>query len=187
VIEPVDPDAAAFAAVFTGLDQTAEPFTEHVARRLLIYPTDAYGLAPEQLAALVTATGDGDAYLSTVAPGNAGGEHYLLKPLHAYSDPALDATKLSPHAIYSTQGDWGVLATLEEEAYVGGTDELISALRLPRTPEQMAADWLAALAAVQHTYPERRLGVWARRQLTHLYGRETAERLTRDSPLASAP
>jgi hypothetical protein len=184
VVEP------AFTSVFAGFDQTGEPFTDTVERGLLIYPTGPYGLDREQLAALAAAgDGDGDAFLSTAPPGDPEAEHFALRPLESYADAELDATRFSPHAIYSPRGIWGVFCTLEEEAYAGGSKAFASALtaQLPRTPEQMAADWLAALAAVQHTYPERRLGAWARRQLTHLYGREAAERLTRDSPLAPAP
>jgi hypothetical protein len=183
VVEP------AFTSLFAGFDQTGEPFTDTVVRRLLIYPTGPYGLDGDQLAALAAAGGDGDAFLSTAPPGDPEAEHFALRPLGSYADAEIDATRLSPHAIYSPGGLWGVFCTLEEEAYAGGSATFGSALaaQLPRTPEQMAADWLASLAAVQHTYPERRLGAWARRQLTHLYGREAAERLTRDSPLASAP
>jgi hypothetical protein len=169
VIEPVTPDAAAFAAVFTGFDR----FAPGVTPRLLIYPTAPYGLSDEQLAALIDATANEAAYLSTVVPGQPGGEHYLLSPLESYGDSALDVTKLSPHAIYSRRGEWGVLATLEEEAYVGGVD-----LHLPRSAEEMARDWLAALAAVERAYPERRMREWARDRLAHLYGEDEAARLT---------
>lgn len=161
--------------------------------RLLIYPSDPFGLSADELAALVGAAEPRDlgrCFVSAEHPDADpdGSNQYLLAPLGAttYSG-SLDAWTIVPHALYPATGEWGAISSGESHVVVGGSERFVAGLAhgLGRDPEAMIADWLEHWAVAQSQDPDGSLGIadWVPAQLAHVVGAERAERALRASRL----
>lgn len=125
---------SAWQCVFSTNDAFAWPFREAIEVGRVFYPTDGCHLTREQYSAIVSAiqsVGDTGFILSVVESEglsflDRSWGHWLcdLLPYEAYSEVHLTLE----NALYSRDGQWGVLVSHEMHALIGGTEAFMTAL-----------------------------------------------------------
>ncbi len=187
--------------VFADDNPFTTPFKPSVSERLIIAPYK-FIIEPPLTEAVITAAssiGDQGCYLSLLWRDETGSEpaHWYI-PLsefhHAYigdeNHQALIAYEnpffsLSENAIYSSQGEWGIIVTHEWFGLLGGTPEFISVIRscVPDIGQQV----LKFLEHIKDCKESNGSGTtleWVRPLLTHIYGEEMTKLLMLEAGLA---
>ena len=86
------------------------------------------------------------------------------------------------NVLYSPSGQWGIMLSHEEHALLGGSTQFMSRLHdklPPDSLEEFLSFWKYARDHYQANIE------WLPKQLIHVYGYETAQRLLSDSTLSS--
>jgi hypothetical protein len=188
-----DLGATAFGRVFAAFEPFGRSFAPTVARKLLIYETNPFGLGDDELLALMSAADNEDLACVFVCaeqpePGQENPNLYTLSPLGVQSyRHTLEPWTIVSHAIFPPSGAWGVMTTNESYVVVGGSEPFIERLlrALGRDEDEMIAAWLNYWADVQERAPEAsaETAAWVSDQLAHIAGPQRAERALQASRL----
>lgn len=157
--------------VFVSRDPFGRPFQKRLARGRLFYPTEFYHLTPRQFDALTStmnALGEGGFYLSVVESDEAPlfdrrWGHWWFDTELSYDDYAAIPLTLE-NALYSEQGNWGVLISHEMHALVGGSDPFVSTL------DTHYPAWERDLSALREAWAGNPNGAWIESVVAHVTG-----------------
>lgn len=180
-----------FQSVFQSHDPFGEPFRASVASRVLLFPSSyfpsGYELYATQYRAIVAtaaANENTSMYVSEVEGINDQNKFDSARFHGVVQDfklpPETVALQLQglgyiasiETAMYSSDGDWGMLTSQENHALIGGTERFISLLSQHLDLESDVPGFLAYWKDVH-----QRLAVdiaWIPRLLHHIYGHEKA-------------
>ena len=160
-----------FRRVFRSGDLYCEPFSDNLHDRLLLFPTDLFLLTEAQFACLARAAasrGEDWAFLTEIAESDrwthAPSNVWILEltDYDGYADPqpepsvalAGEAVWLRtgekptigtvPNAIYSPNGEWGILVSDRDDALVAGSSTFMRIMRacLPMSQSEMLRKWV---------------------------------------------
>ncbi len=115
-----------FKRVFQSKDAFGEMFQEDIKKRIILCPTDGYFLTNEQFFALLKTLKEigEDKFLLSIIEGR-NNDNWLIENNTSYDEYSQLPIYLE-NAIFSTQGEWGLLISHEEYAVFGGDEQLIS-------------------------------------------------------------
>ena len=195
--------------IFIGNNDT-EPFLPHIEKRLLLYfpfignsKKDYYWerKLAESLTYANQKIGDSGCYLVSVWKGNVTTYGGLKKNRYAYipQSELIEAIAAPPGSskrvwsklnisnsnfcLCSTNGNWGLLTTFDDHAFLGGTSEFMQAVKsyFPDI-EQEVYEYLRDLRLEQMDGEKINIK-WLRQVLSHVYGSTIAEQMLIDSSL----
>ncbi|MEL4897289.1 hypothetical protein [Crocosphaera sp. Alani8] len=198
-----------FRQVFVGPHDT-EPFQSHVEDRIFLYLPWGGDLErndywerqlAEALAHAAQSIGDTGSYLAVLwelskEPVENG---YAYIPISELADALFYPS--SPHGgskqvweqldipinlaycLCSTNGHWGLLTTLDEHGFLGGSSEFMQAVRsyFPDI-EKEVLEFLHDVR-LEHVHEDKINISWLQQVLSHVYGAKTAQQLIVDSGL----
>jgi hypothetical protein len=174
--------------IFGDDDPFGQPFTDAIEVRRILYAI-TYRLPLPLLKVLANAAsevGDEGFYFSVLERPAMDQQD---RPYHWYIPFAeleqyysLDYPFVLENVLYSPSGQWGIMVSHEEHALLGGSTQFMSRLQdklPPDSLEEFLSFWKYARDHYQANI------AWLPKQLIHVYGYETAQRLLSDSTLPS--
>jgi hypothetical protein len=179
----------AFRALFATGDPFAQPFSEGVDRRMLIFPLEGMSLDERTFAAIAHSArqvGEEYAFLIDVEEWDTNGledpgRHRWLIDLTdyaTYSEPPDAYFPTFETVLFSSEGTWGLLISHALHAVVGSSNDFVPSLAevLAHAPLDTAQKWLAYWIHLRDRVEESPDG-WLPAQLSHIYGARDAERM----------
>ncbi len=115
-----------FFRIFKNKDPFGEMFQENIVKRMILCPIDGYYLNKNQYSAILEAlkvNGERRFVISIIEGYN--NESWLVETNTSYNE-YLQLPVYLENAIFSTQGDWGLMISHEEYAVLGGDELFIS-------------------------------------------------------------
>jgi len=171
-----------------------KPFSTNITERVILYPCDEYLETPllDALIAGASILGDTGCYLTqTWRNKNEVGHCYIpLSELRFGFDSfdehieVLLGTQLGPeYVLYSSQGKWGFMLSIEHHGLLGGTSEFMECVRqLVPDLDKQVDDFLDSQADEKFAIPTANLS-WLPGLLSHVYGEETAKKMLEEKGL----
>ncbi|MGJ0909516.1 hypothetical protein [Clostridium botulinum] len=127
----IDEFENSFKKIFKNNNPFGEVFQYKIQEGLILCPTEGYFLTKRQFTALLVTLdeiGDKEVIISIVEYDDnyfKDSEHWLINSKIEFND-YINMPIYLENAIYSKNGEWGILISHEEHAVIGGTSEFLN-------------------------------------------------------------